>query len=396
MRRSLSLAALALLPLAAGSILRSDAHEPGGESTLRGAALPRAERISERVVVVIVDAWRRRDALSGADMPNVERLAAAGSRGGMLAGLRSFTKPCLRTLFTGRPGTFRDSVLNVAEDRVTEDTLFTRLNMARIPWGLSAFSPDLQSLFGGDLGEGNARSFAGQGRGRIVDSYADDASVEKNALELLADPSRAFVVLHFGFVDLCGHLFKPGSAAYHEALADTDRRIGRVAARLDLARDSLLILGDHGADDDGHHGGPDALARETAFVAAGRGFGRRALVFEPADVAPTLAILLGLCPPASAVGAPDFELLDVDPAALKVRCDACVTARFAAAPVLAARWTGSRELARYLAAPRFGFTEAAAYRLMGPTPGPHDHSLLQAALGLAMVTAVLGLWWRGA
>ena len=396
MQRFFPLAAFALLSAAVASILFPAAPAPEDEAALRGADLPRAEPITGRVVVVIVDAWRRRDALDGVDMPNVKRLAAAGSRGGMLAGLRSFTKPCLRTLFTGRPGTFRDSVLNVAADDVTEDTLFTRLNVARIPWGLAAFSPDLPDLFSRDVREGNVRSFAGRDRKGVGDSYADDDAVEKEASRLLGDPTRVFVVVHLGSVDLCGHLFGPGSAAYQRTLADTDGRIGRIAARLDLSRDALLILGDHGADDDGHHGGPDSLARETAFVATGRGFGSGAPIFEPADVAPTIATLLGLCPPVSALGAPDARLLNVDPAVLKRRCDACLKARLALSPALADHGNGSRELDRYLAAPRFGTAEAATYRLMGPREGRHEHSRFQAALGLSMVAAVLGLWWREA
>jgi hypothetical protein len=395
MRRSISLAAVVLLPLTAGSLLRPEPAASDGAAALRNAPLPEFEPFTRRVVVVVIDGWRRADALSGASMPNVQRLAAAGSRGPMTAGIRSFTKPCLRTLFTGRPGAFRDSLLNVAVDRVTEDSLFTRLNLARRAWGSSAYTPDFEELFGDDMREGAARAYVGKGADSFG-AYVDDDAVEAGAMRILDDPAVVLALVHFGSVDHTGHILKPWSAAYREALASADRRIGRIASRLEQDRDALVVLGDHGADDDGHHGGPDALARETAFLAVGRGFAKGTPAFAPEDFAPTLAVLLGVCPPASGLGAPDPALLGLEPAVLKRRCDACLAARFASSPVLEKRWAGTPELARYLAAPRFGPAEAESYRAFGPRPGGSEHPPVQALLGLAMVAVVLGVWRRPA
>jgi len=395
MRLSTSLAAAAFLPLAAASLLRPEPAAPPGAAGLRGAALPVFEPFSRRVVVVVIDGWRRADALSGAAMPNVERLAPAGSRGPMTAGMRSFTKPCLRTLFTGRPGSFRDSLLNVAADRVSEDSLFTRLNRAHRVWGASAYAPDLRELFGDDMREGGVRGYFGKGAD-IFGAYVDDDAVEAGAWRILDDPAAVLALVHFGSVDQAGHTLKPWSAAYREALAAVDRRVGRLASRLDLSRDALVVLGDHGSDDDGHHGGPDALARATAFLAVGKGFARGTPAFAPEDFAPTLAILLGVCPPASGVGAPDPAVLDLEPALLKGRCDACLAARLAFSSDLEKRWAGTSELTRYLAAPSFGPAEAERYRAFGVRAGGSEHPPVQALLGLAMVVVVLGLWRRPA
>lgn len=395
MRRSISLAAVALLPLVAGSLLRPGPVASGEVVALRNAALPAFEPFSRRVVVVVIDGWRRADALSGAAMPNVERLSKAGSRGPMTAGMWSFTKPCLRTLFTGKPGTFRDSLLNVAVDRVTEDSLFTRLNGARRAWGSSAYAPDFAELFGDDMREGAARAYVGTGAD-IFSAYVDDDAVEAGAMRILEDPAVVLALAHFGSLDHTGHVLKPWSAAYHEALGAVDLRVGRIASRLDLDRDALVVLGDHGADDDGHHGGPDALARETAFLAVGKGFAKGTAAFAPDDFAPTLAVLLGVCPPASGLGAPDPALLSLEPALLKRRCDACLAARFASGPALERRWAGTPELARYLAAPHFGPAEAESYRAFGPRSGGSEHPPIQALLGLAMVAVVLAVWRRTA
>lgn len=395
MRRSISLAAVVLLPLAAGSLLRTEPAASDGAAALRNAPLPAFEPFTRRVVVVVIDGWRRADALSGAAMPNVERLAAAGSRGPMTAGMWSFTKPCLRTLFTGKPGSFRDSLLNVAVDRVTEDSLFTRLNRAHRAWGFCAYAPDFAQLFGDDIREGQARAYVGNGAD-IFGAYVDDDAVEAGGVRVLEDPAAVLALAHFGSVDHTGHILKPWSAAYREALVDVDRRIGRIASRLDLDRDALVVLGDHGSDDDGHHGGPDALARETAFLAVGKGFTKGTPAFAPEDFAPTLAVLLGVCPPASGLGAPDPALLSLEPAILKRRCDECLAARFVSAPALQKRWVGTPELARYLAASRFGPAEAESYRAFGPLSGGSVHPPVQALLGVAMVAAVLGVWRRPA
>ncbi len=393
--RSISLAAVALLPLAAAVLLRPEPASQGEAAVLRNAPLPAFEPIARRIVVVVVDGWRRSDALSGTGMPNVERFAAAGSRGPMMAGVRSFTKPCLRTLFTGRPGTFQDSLRNVSEDHVTEDSLFTRLTGAHRLWGSSTYSPDFAELFGDDMRVGAARVYVGKGADDFG-PYVDDDAAEAGAMRILDDAAVVLAVVHFGSVDHTGHILKPWSPAYREALTATDRRLGRIAARLDLNRDALVVLGDHGADDDGHHGGPDALARETAFLAVGRGFAKGTPAFAPEDFAPTLAILLGVCPPASGVGAPDPALLSLDPAALKGRCDRCLLARFAVAPSDAKRWEGTPELARYLAAPGFGPAEAERFRAFGPRAGGSEHPPIQALLGLAIVAAVIGIWRIGA
>ena len=395
MRLSIWLAAVAFLPLAASSLLRPDPAAPDGAAELRNAPLPVFEPFSRRVVVVIIDGWRRADALSGAAMPNVERLAAAGSRGPMTAGMRSFTKPCLRTLFTGRPGNFRDSLLNVSADRVSEDSLFTRLNRARRVWGSSAYTPDLLDLFGDDMREGGARGYVGKGDD-VFGAYVDDDAVEAGAIRILDDPAAVLALVHFGSVDQTGHTLKPWSAAYREALTAVDGRVGRIASRLDLNRDALVVLGDHGSDDDGHHGGPDALARATAFLAAGRGIAKGTPAFAPEDFAPTLAILLGVCPPASGVGAPDPAVLSLESALLKRRCDACLAARLASSPALDKRWAGTPELIRYFAARSFGPAEADRYRAFGLRSGGSEHPPVQALLGLAMVTVVLGLWRRPA
>jgi len=395
MRLSISLAAVVFLPLAASSLLRPGPAASDGAAEFRNASLPVFEPFSRRVVVVVIDGWRRADALSGAGMPNVERLAAAGSRGPMTAGMRSFTKPCLRTLFTGKPGNFRDSLLNVSADRVSEDSLFTRLNRAHRVWGSSAYAPDLLELFGDDMREGGARGYVGKGAD-IFGAYVDDDAVEAGAMRILDDPAAVLALVHFGSVDQTGHTLKPWSAAYHEALAAVDARVGRIASRLDLTRDALVVLGDHGSDDDGHHGGPDALARATAFLAAGKGLAKGTSEFAPEDFAPTVAILLGVCPPGSGVGAPDPAVLSLEPVLLKRRCDACLAARLASSPALDKRWAGSAELTRYLAAPGFGAAEADRYRAFALRPGGSEHPPVQALLGLAMVAVVLGLWRRPA
>ncbi len=80
------------------------------------------------------------------------------------------------------------------------------------------------------------------------------------------------------------------------------------AGRLDLAQDTVLVCSDHGHIDLGGHGGPDAVVTQQPFVLAGAHV--RPGVYEDAqmaDVAPTLALLLGTNLPAVSQGSARVE-----------------------------------------------------------------------------------------
>ena len=139
----------------------------------------------------------------------------------------------------------------------------------------------------------------------------------------LADAGRALiaggsdlVVLLIGVVDRAGHAHGADSDEYREAAAIADRAVARAVAGLDLARDTLVVVADHGHSDSGGHGGtePEVLQVPMILVGAGVTPGTTLVGAQLADVAPTVATLLGLPPPGHGLGRTLTEALALTPA----------------------------------------------------------------------------------
>jgi hypothetical protein len=107
-------------------------------------------------------------------------------------------------------------------------------------------------------------------------------------------------VLSLVAVDEAGHAFGPESSEHSRAVRRVDRQIQEVASWLDLSVDLCVVVNDHGHVAGGGHGGLEDPARRLFLVAAGAGIARRADPgpMDQKDLAPTLALLLGLPPPA--------------------------------------------------------------------------------------------------
>jgi hypothetical protein len=117
------------------------------------------------------------------------------------------------------------------------------------------------------------------------------------AVAALRDSDLA--VLALLAADEAGHLHGAASQQYRDAADLVARRIGEVAAALDLEQDLLVVVNDHGHLLGGGHGGLEPAVRRLFLVAAGAGLGRGVkLRIDQKDLAPTLAHLLGLLPPA--------------------------------------------------------------------------------------------------
>jgi len=375
----LALAALALLEQPAAS---ADAA-PSWRPTEPPAFDPPPAR---RILFVILDAWRRKAAMDDARMPRMAELARLGSRGPVWTGPRTLTKACVREMLTGRPSSLRDATRNLMSDRVTEPSLMTRMREAGLSFALVDHIGDLRDLFAAQSPEGSIPRVSADGLAFDAADPAHDAVAEAAADTALADPSRRLVAVHLESLDLGGHIFYPDTPAYDLVLAQIDERVWRLSRRLDLSRDTLFVIGDHGADDHGHHGGPDAPARETAYLAAGAGIRPTTAPLDPADVADTLAALLNLCPPDGSHGAPEPALLALDPVRLKAHCDHCLRSRLSATATPPAK----SESQGYFDAPAFTPAAAVAYKqLVAPRSA---RSWPRSALALALAAVAAGLW----
>jgi hypothetical protein len=132
----------------------------------------------------------------------------------------------------------------------------------------------------------------------------------------LAAGRADLVILLVGAVDAAGHAHGGDSPAYRDAALIADRAVGRVLARVDLARDAVIVTADHGHTGRGGHGGIEPEVLAVPLIAAGAGIrpGTTALDARLIDIAPTVSALLGLPAPGHGLGRTLTELLALDEA----------------------------------------------------------------------------------
>jgi len=348
-----------------------------------------AKPLTGRVLFVILDCWRRQVALNDSSMPRLAALARLGSRGTVLTGVHTHTKACVRKLMTGLKSNLRDSDLDLLNDPISPESLLSRLNAARFPYALIDATPAFPSLFRQQARPGALVTPSTAGLPWDPEDPAHDALVEAATQHALANPKLKFVMIHLEDLDLASHLFTPVSPAYDVVVRKTDARMARITAQLDLDRDTLFVIGDHGANDRGHHGGAEYAARETAYLAAGAGITRANRPLDPIDVADSLAALLGLCPPLDSTGAPNPQLLALDARELKSRCDACLRDRLATLPGPLSRWTSTVEAKQYFKAEAFTAPVAQLYKRVTSPLAESRRSRTVALTGLGAVALSL-------
>lgn len=345
--------------------------------------------LTRRVLFVVLDNWRRQVALNDSSMPRLAALAKFGSRGIVLTGVRTYTKPCVRKLLTGVNSNLRDSALDLLSDPVAEESLMSRLNAAGYRYTLIDATPAFPGLFERQCRPGSLVTPSVEGLAWDAEDPSHDAPVEAATLRALDDGGLKFIMIHLEDLDLAGHLYTPVSAAYDRVVRKTDSRMARITAQLDFDQDTLIVIGDHGSDDRGHHGGPEYAARETAYLAAGAGISRANRPLDPLDVADSLAVLLGLCPPLDSMGAPNPQLLAMDARELKKRCDRCLRDRLATLPGPSSRWTSTVEAKEYFQATEFTPRVAELFKRV-TSPLPETRRSLRVALtGFAAVAVSL-------
>ncbi|KAG6817786.1 hypothetical protein H0H87_003194 [Tephrocybe sp. NHM501043] len=227
----------------------------------------------------------------------------------------------IKGLTTGSLPTFVDVGNNFGGSSIAEDSIMTQLRLAGKK---SAFMGDdtWMSVFP-DAFEPNMTfpydSF------NVEDLHTVDEGVIKHLFPLLEDPSKPFdfLVGHFLGVDHVGHRVGPDHPSMKAKLTQMNDVLKRVVDSID--DDTLLVvLGDHGMDRSGDHGGdgvfetsaalwvyskgpaisqahippPSGLLRYTVFP----GTTVRHRNIQQIDILPTLSLLLGLPIPFNNLG----------------------------------------------------------------------------------------------
>jgi len=256
------------------------------------------ESSTHRVVIVLIDALRY-DTSTSTAMPTLNQLREEGAQAKMHSQAPSFSEPGYTTILTGAWPWINDGpAFNLDYEEIptwTQDNLFSAAHRAGLTTAISGYYWFEKLVPQSDVDI----SFYTPGEDRKADE-----DVMAAALPMLKDNKAQLVLIHIDQVDYAGHHEGgPVSQNWTNAAKRADDMLAQVVSSLDLSKDTLLVLSDHGQINPGGHGGQDPICLEEPFVLVGAGvvpgdYGDVNMV----DVAPTLAALLGTNIPASTQG----------------------------------------------------------------------------------------------
>lgn len=249
-------------------------------------------------VLIVLDGARRADFDALAmRRPALGALRERAARFQGNAGHPSISRPMYATLGSGASPRLHGVTSNAQQGALRVRTLVDEARAHGVP----ALLRDDRTSFWWDL-------FASPPNERVE---RVDVLIER----LRAAP-RALALVHLLDADEAAHAHGAKSPQYAAALQADAVAVERIAAAMDLERDILVVTADHGHRDRGGHGGQEPEVVQVPLWLVGRGarpgdFGAA----RATDVAPTLAVLLGLPVPAHSEGRPLFEGLALAPGA---------------------------------------------------------------------------------
>ena len=262
--------------------------------------------LTRRIVFVLLDALRLDTSLNADVMPFLNELRNQGARAVMHSRPPSYSDPAYSVLLTGAwPDLSDGPTFNLPYEETptfTQDNLFSAAKREGLKTALSGYYW-FEKLVPQDAVD---ESFYTPSEDQAADRQVVDA-----ALPWLEHGMDNFVLIHIDQVDYAGHYEGgPRDTRWNAAARRADDLIREVVAELDLTQDTLLVASDHGQIDQGGHGGHEPVVLLEPFILVGAGvksgdFGHVNMV----DVAPTLAVLLGVNIPADSQGRALEEML---------------------------------------------------------------------------------------
>lgn len=140
-----------------------------------------------------------------------------------------------------------------------------------------------------------------------------DNEAVRIAIDVLRDTAAPaqLVLVELGLLE---EVARNTPESYTAAAAATDVRLKELVDTLDLGNATLVVMSDRGLDARGRDGGSEEIIAQAPLVMAGSGVTPNVQTrASAADIAPTLAALLGAPIPVEAQGAPIFEALQSNP-----------------------------------------------------------------------------------
>lgn len=277
-----------------------------------GPAGPRL--VPGRVVIVVVDGLR--EDTSRQAMPGLNELRQKGADLTAVTGEPSFSYPGWTVIGSGAWQEVSGVITNYYSGTVRLDNLFQEAQRKGLRTAVVG-SGGWRMLYRDWLDVAESVQESPDYRD-VAGAQAADAEVLRKALPLIqgagGGPKPDLLLIHFPGVDNVSHGYGVGREA-QETAAHVDGLITQLAAALDLSQDTLIVTADHGHVNRGGHGGWEPEVKTVPLVFVGRGIQPGAYPqARQADIAPTVAALLGLPMPTFSQGKPLLGLLQADPA----------------------------------------------------------------------------------
>jgi hypothetical protein len=276
---------------------------------------PPGPALSQRVVIIVIDGLRM-DAFQR--MSLLERYRRRASLWRVWTSEPSLSFPGWTAILSGAPPEISGVTTNWYRGAVRVDHLLAGARRGGISTA-GAGSAGWDQLFAGSIDD-----FVAVKEPAYTDLpgiHATTFAVTRAGERILREGRARLVLLHYPAPDLMGHGFGAKSQAYADGVRTVDEDLIRLLGRLDLQSTTVVITSDHGHIDSGGHGGWERVVKEVPLLFLGAGIAPDEWP-EPhrqADIAPTVAALLGLSLPAHSVGRPLIEALADVPDGLEQR-----------------------------------------------------------------------------
>ncbi|KAG6808130.1 hypothetical protein H0H92_005298, partial [Tricholoma furcatifolium] len=232
------------------------------------------------------------------------------------------TLPRIKALTTGSLPTFVEAGNNFGTSSIEEDSLLKQLRLAGKKIGFLG-DDTWMSAFPDTFDPNMTYPFEPF---NLEDLHTVDEGVIKHLFPVLEDPKANFdfLVAHFLGVDHVGHRMGPDSVQMKAKLEQINDVLKRI---VDLMTDDtlLVLLGDHGMDQSGSHGGDSSLETSCSLWIYSKGPALRSFDNKPPssellpytmfpglpvphrfvdqiDILPTISLLLGLPIPYNNLG----------------------------------------------------------------------------------------------
>ncbi|MEO8500176.1 MAG: alkaline phosphatase family protein [Vicinamibacteria bacterium] len=283
--------------------------DPGFE--FRHEPVPTGAPSSQSVTILLVDGLRL-DASRA--MPTLNALRGQGADIEAQVGTPSFSRPGRATVAVGAFPSIHGVTTNRQTRAIPLDNIIRRVGAlggtcrvagSKIWWSL--FGRDIERC--GVYREGEGK----EGPGAFVRQVGEVRASQEAGVAFVLEKASTLRVADIISTDFAAHEYGGTSAEYHAEVQRADTLLAGLVKGLDLSKETLVITADHGHRDAGGHGGEEANVLAIPIVMVGAGI-RPGVVAKAsqADIAPTVAALLGAALPTASAGGPIESALLLD------------------------------------------------------------------------------------